>query len=213
MNLCSFLRLTISKLIKADIKHTENKEDITNQVAVKIDAGVYYEVDKAQIDEDITTLEEELARSSKKPYLLGQLIKNPKLASIYLPSDLNLNASQTSIVVGFTPLRAIFRALMIMPVNEAIRKKYTIIVSALLFTVSTILEAAAKSYAIILPSQIILSSALGLTSGTIPTYIAKNYAIKWRGRLVALYQCMVAFRVMYGYITAAIFTRVEGNWR
>lgn len=228
----------MSELIKADIERTEKKEDTTNKVAVEIDAGVYYEVDEARIDEDIATLEEELAASGKKPYILGRLIKNPNLfiwvlavlasvsgflfgidqslisgASIYLPSDLNLNASQTSMVVGFTPLGAIFGALMIMPVNEVIGRKYTIIISALLFTVGAILEAAAMSFAVMLPGRIILGSALGLTSGTVPAYVAENCAIKWRGGLVALYQCMVAFGVMCGYITAAIFAGVEGNWR
>lgn len=229
----------MSELIKADIERPEkNEDDNTDRIAVEIDAGVYYEVNETRIDEDIATLEEELARSGKKPYLLGRLIKNPKLfiwvlavlasisgflfgidqslisgASIYLPSDLNLNASETSMVVGFTPLGAIFGALMIMPVNEAIGRKYTIICSALLFTAGAILEAAAKSFGVLLAGRIILGSALGLTSGTVPAYVAENCAIKWRGGLVSLYQCMVAFGVMCGYITAAIFAGVEGNWR
>jgi sugar porter (SP) family MFS transporter len=229
----------MSQLIKADLDHLEKTgEELTDRIVVEIDAGVYYEVNETQVNEDIATLEEELARSGKKPYVLGRLIKNPNVfiwvlavlasisgflfgvdqslisgASIYLPKDLNLNDSELSMVVGFTPLGAIFGALIIMPVNEAIGRKYAIICSALLFTAGAILEAAAQSFGVLLAGRMILGSALGLMSGTVPAYIAENCAIKWRGGLVTLYQCMVAFGVMCGYVTAAIFDGVKGNWR
>lgn len=227
----------MSKSTNADVEGLE-KDGPTDKIVVEIDAGVHDEVNETQIDEDIAALEEELLRSGKKPYIIGRFLKNPKVfiwilallasvsgflfgidqslisgASIYLPSDLNLNTSQTSMVIGFTPLGAIFGALLIMPVNEAIGRKWTIIFSALLFTIGAIMEAAANSFAVMLPGRIILGAALGLTSGTVPAYVAENCAIKWRGGLVALYQCMVAFGVMCGYVTAAIFAGVQGNWR
>ena len=83
----------------------------------------------------------------------------------------------------------------------------------MLFTVGAILEAAAKSFGVMLAGRMILGAALGLLSGTIPAYISENCAIRWRGGLVTLYQCMVGFGVMCGYIIAAIFDGVKGNWR
>lgn len=207
-------------------------------IYVEIDAGVYHEVNETEINEDIATMEEELVRSGKKGYVLARLLKNPNVfiwvlavlasisgflfgvdqslisgASIYIPSDLNLNSSEMSMVVGFTPLGAIFGAAIIMPVNEAIGRKYAIICSSILFTAGAILEAAAMSFGVLLSGRLILGSALGLVSGTVPAYVAENCAIRWRGGLVTLYQCMVAFGVMCGYIIAAIFAGVEGNWR
>jgi len=229
----------MSEFLKSAADHLEkNGEESTDKIIVEIDAGVYHEVNEAQINEDIATLEEELVRSGKRSYLLGRFIKNPNVfiwilallasisgflfgidqslisgASIYIPSDLNLNDSEMSMVVGFTPLGAIFGALIIMPVNEAIGRKYAIISAAILFTVGAIMEAVAESFGVLLAGRMILGSALGLMSGTVPAYIAENCAIKWRGGLVTLYQCMVAFGVMCGYVTAAIFNGVKGNWR
>ena len=134
-------------------------------------------------------------------------------ASLYIPGDLNLDNSQMSMIVGFTPLGAIFGALLIIPSNEIFGRKWAIITSSLLFTVGAILEAAAKNFAVLLAGRIILGSALGLLSGTVPAYIAELCAVRWRGGLVSLYQCMVAFGVMCGYVIAAIFNGVSGNWR
>ena len=229
----------MSKLIQADLERLEKAGDEpTGRIVIEIDAGVNYEVNETGINEDIATLEEELISSGKKPYILSRLVKTPNVfiwilavlasisgflfgvdqslisgAAIYLPSDINLDTSQMSMVVGFTPLGAMFGALIIMPVNEVIGRKYTIICSAVLFTVGAILEAAAMSFGVLLSGRMILGAALGLMSGTVPAYIAENCAIKWRGGLVTLYQCMVAFGVMCGYVTAAIFAGVKGNWR
>lgn len=215
-----------------------NGEKATENIIVEIDAGVHYEVNETDINIEIDRLEEELRASGKKPYLISRLLKNPNVfiwilallasisgflfgidqslisgASIFLPADMNLSSSHMSMVVGFTPLGAVFGALTIMPVNEAVGRKPSIILAAILFTVGAILEAAAKSFGVLLSGRIILGSALGLMSGTVPAYIAENCAIRWRGGLVSLYQTMVAFGVMCGYVTAAIFAGVEGNWR
>jgi len=228
----------MSESIKSATGHLENEKESIDKIVVEIDAGVYQEVNHTQIDEDIAALEEELVRSGKRSYLLSRFIKNPNVfiwilavlasisgflfgvdqslisgASIYIPSDLNLNDSEMSMVVGFTPLGAIFGALTIMPVNEGIGRKNAIIFASVLFTVGAILEAVAQSFGVLLAGRIILGAALGLMSGTVPAYIAENCAIKWRGGLVTLYQCMVAFGVMCGYVTAAIFNNVKGNWR
>ena len=223
----------------ASYDHLEKDgKESANKVIVEIDAGVYHEVNETQINEDIALLEEELARSGKRSYLLSRFVKKPNVfiwilavlasisgflfgidqslisgASLYIPGDLHLNDSEMSMVVGFTPLGAIFGAAIIMPVNEAIGRKYAIIFSAVLFTAGAILQAAAQSFGVLLAGRVILGSALGLVSGTVPAYIAENCAIKWRGGLVTLYQCMVAFGVMCGYVTAAIFNGVKGNWR
>ncbi|KAJ2980349.1 hypothetical protein NQ176_g2694 [Zarea fungicola] len=229
----------MSEFIKSDICHVEQRNDqATDKIVVEIDAGVYYEVDEARINEEIAKLEEELVSSGKKPYLLSRIIKNPNVfiwvlavlastagflfgvdqslisgASIYLPSDLNLSNSEMDMAVGFTPLGAIFGALTILPVNEVFGRRYAIILSAILFTAGAILQAAAQSFSVLLAGRVVLGVALGLVSGTVPAYVAENCAIRWRGGLVTLYQCMVAFGVMCGYVTAAIFNSVKGNWR
>jgi MFS-type transporter involved in bile tolerance (Atg22 family) len=193
----------MSEMVKSATGHLENEKESIDKIVVEIDGGVYQEVNHTQIDEDIAALEEELVRSGKRSYLLSRFIKNPNVfiwilavlasisgflfgvdqslisgASIYIPFDLNLNDSEMSMVVGFTPLGAIFGALTIMPVNEGIGRKNAIIFASVLFTVGATLEAVAHSFGVLLAGRIILGAALGLMSGTVPAYIAENCAIK-----------------------------------
>ncbi|KAK4526945.1 hypothetical protein GAYE_SCF29G4864 [Galdieria yellowstonensis] len=217
---------------------TQDKAEFEETEAHIIDAGVYFEADDAKFKEELEQLEREVLQSRKKPYFAARFFKEPKKfiwflaslasiggflfgvdqslisgASLYIPSDLHIDSSRMSMIVGFTPLGAIFGALIIMPANDLFGRKYAIVIASILFTVGAILEADAHSFGVLLAGRMILGSALGLLSGTVPAYIAENCAVRWRGGLVSLYQCMVAFGVMCGYIIAAIFDGVSGNWR
>lgn len=213
----------------------QSKEGIRT---VEIDEGKYIEVDDAQISSDLVTLEAELVASKKKPFLASHWLKSPQAfvwylailasaggflfgidqslisgASLYITDDIALTTSELSMVVGFTPLGAMLGALCLMPINDTFGRKGAIIISTVIFTVGAIMEAAAMGYAVLLTGRIILGVALGLLSGTIPAYISENCPVKWRGGLVSLYQVMVGFGVMCGYVVAAIFNSVKGNWR
>ncbi|KAG7805701.1 hypothetical protein KL921_005371 [Ogataea angusta] len=222
---------------KNEIEHFEGDSDSGIRV-IQIDAGKYLEVNDAKIAEGIETLEQELQASGKKPFLSSRWLKRPERfiwylaslasvggllfgvdqslisgAALYLPKDLNLSDPQESMVVGFTPLGAMGGALALMPLNDIFGRKGTIIISSIVFTVGAILEAAAMNFAVMLVGRIVLGLALGILSGTVPAYISENCARKWRGGLVSLYQVMVAFGVMMGYVIAAMFNSVKGNWR
>ena len=136
-------------------EHSTPSEPSENRV-VEIDAGVYFEVKKSEMIEQKEKLEEELIRSGKKPYFASKFFKEPKIfiwilamlssvggflfgcdqslisgASLYIPGDLNLDNSQMSMIVGFTPLGAIFGALLIIPSNEIFGRKWAIRISHL----------------------------------------------------------------------------------
>ncbi|KAH3661426.1 hypothetical protein OGAPHI_006833 [Ogataea philodendri] len=222
---------------KHDVEHVEDEND-NNVCMVQIDAGKYLEVNHTSIAQQIDALDEELLASGKKPFLASRWLKKPDKfiwylaslasvggllfgvdqslisgASLYLPHDLNLDSSQQSMVVGFTPLGAMGGALTLMPLNDIFGRRGTIIISSIVFTVGAIMEAAAQGFAVMLVGRIVLGLALGMLSGTVPAYISENCARKWRGGLVSLYQVMVGFGVMMGYVIAAIFNSVKGNWR
>lgn len=205
---------------------------------VQIDAGEYIEIDDVAIAEDITSLERELEESGKKKFLSARYLKTPKTfiwflatlasvggflfgvdqslisgAALYIPNDIDITESQMSMVVGFTPLGAMFGALILMPTNDLFGRKWAIVISSIIFTVGAILEAIPQTFSVLLAGRLVLGIALGLLSGTVPAYISENCAVRWRGGLVSLYQVMVAFGVSCGYVIAAIFNNVPGNWR
>lgn len=219
-----------------DISFKEDTPQPNNRI--EIDAGIYYDVDELKIENELGELEEELIQQGRKPFLMARIVKDPKFfiwvlgafasiggflfgidqslisgASLYIPDALHITTSEMSMITGFTPLGAIFGALMIIPVNELFGRKYAIVVSAILCNVGTIMEAAAKNFGVLLGGRLILGVSLGILSGTVPAYIAENSNSRWRGGLVSMYQCMVAFGVMCGYFVAAIFHGVKGNWR
>jgi sugar porter (SP) family MFS transporter len=134
-------------------------------------------------------------------------------ANLYMPEALSLNSQQASLVSSAVPLGAVFGSLLISPMNEWVGRKNAILISLLLYTVGGIMEAAAQDYATMLAARLILGGGLGLEGGTVPMYVAEGVQSHLRGRLVSLYQLCIALGEVVGYIIAAIFVSVPGNWR
>ena len=65
----------------------------------------------------------------------------------------------------------------------------------------------------IVAARVILGLGVGLEGGTVPVYVAETVDRKVRGNLVSLYQFNIALGEVLGYAVAAMFLRVEGNWR
>jgi MFS-type transporter involved in bile tolerance (Atg22 family) len=177
----------------------------------QIDVGVFIDVDDVAITEDIAGLDSELEQTGKRKFLAAKFLKRPQSfiwflasfasiggflfgvdqslisgAALYIPLDLNLGKSEMSMIVGFTPLGAMFGALILMPTNDLFGRKWTISISSILFTVGAILEAVAQEFGVLLAGRLVLGVALGLLSGTVPAYISENCAVRWRGGLVSL---------------------------
>ncbi|GJQ08492.1 hypothetical protein GpartN1_g283.t1 [Galdieria partita] len=134
-------------------------------------------------------------------------------AGLYVPHDLNYGSNKESMISGFMPLGGIFGAIMVYPTNELIGRKWSIIGACLLYTVGGILEADAQSWGMLLAGRMILGAGVALEAATVPGYIAECSTKRWRGGLVSLYQVMIMLGLLFGYIDAAIFVDVSGNWR
>jgi len=65
----------------------------------------------------------------------------------------------------------------------------------------------------LLAGRMILGAGVALEAATVPGYIAECSTKRWRGGLVSLYQVMIMLGLLFGYIDAAIFVDVSGNWR
>jgi len=65
----------------------------------------------------------------------------------------------------------------------------------------------------IVASRVILGIGVGLEGGTVPVYVAETVERRMRGNLVSLYQFAIALGEVLGYVVAAIFLNVKGNWR
>ncbi|KAK2589829.1 fructose symporter [Conoideocrella luteorostrata] len=134
-------------------------------------------------------------------------------ANLYLPKDLGLEPRQNSLVNSGMPLGAVGGALILSPANEYLGRKGAIYVSLFLYTVGAALEAGAINFGMIVAARVILGLGVGLEGGTVPVYVAETVERRIRGNLVSLYQLMIALGEVLGYAVAAMFLKVEGNWR
>ncbi|KAH6971666.1 hypothetical protein BKA56DRAFT_495042 [Ilyonectria sp. MPI-CAGE-AT-0026] len=134
-------------------------------------------------------------------------------ANLYLPRDLDLTTRQNSLVNSGMPLGAVGGALLLSPTNEYFGRKWAIIISIILYTIGAALEAGSMNFGMIVSSRVILGLGVGLEGGTVPVYVAETVERRIRGNLVSLYQFNIALGEVFGYVVAAIFLKVPGNWR
>lgn len=134
-------------------------------------------------------------------------------ANLFLPVDLGLTAQQNSLVNSGMPLGAVGGAILLSPSNEYLGRRWSILLSCVLYTVGAALEAASQSFGMIVASRVILGIGVGLEGGTVPVYVAETVERRLRGNMVSLYQFNIALGEVLGYAVAAIFLKVPGNWR
>ncbi|KAK8073275.1 MFS sugar transporter [Apiospora phragmitis] len=134
-------------------------------------------------------------------------------ANLYLPKDLGLDTRQNSLVNSGMPLGAVGGALLLGPCNEWFGRRWSIIISCILYTIGAAVEAGSINFGMIVASRVILGLGVGLEGGTVPVYVAETVERRVRGNLVSLYQFNIALGEVLGYAVAAMFLHVPGNWR
>ncbi|KAF2085532.1 MFS sugar transporter-like protein [Saccharata proteae CBS 121410] len=134
-------------------------------------------------------------------------------ANLFLPKDLGLSTQQNSLVNSGMPLGAVLGAILLSPFNEYCGRKWSIIISCIFYTVGAALEAGSINYGMIIAARVILGVGVGLEGGTVPVYVAETVERRLRGNMVSLYQFNIALGEVFGYVVAAIFLKVPGNWR
>ena len=135
-------------------------------------------------------------------------------ANLFLPGDLGLTVQQNSLVNSGMPLGAVGGALILAPCNEYFGRRWSIIISCILYTIGGALEAGSINYGMIIAARVILGLGVGLEGGTVPVYVAETVERRLRGNMVSLYQFNIALGEVLGYAVAAMFISVRpGNWR
>jgi len=134
-------------------------------------------------------------------------------ANLYLPKDLGLTVRQNSLVNSAMPLGAVGGAILLSPANEIFGRRMAIIISTVLYTVGAAICAGSINFGMIVAARVILGIGVGLEGGTVPVYVAETVERRMRGNLVSLYQFNIALGEVLGYVVAAIFLHVKGNWR
>jgi Na+/melibiose symporter-like transporter len=134
-------------------------------------------------------------------------------ANLFMPGALGLSTQQVGMVNSSMPLGAVAGACLLIPANEYLGRRGAIILSTILYTIGAALEAGAISYPMMIMGRLILGFGVGIETGTVPVYVAESVERQFRGNLVSLYQFNIALGEVFGFVVAAIFFKVKGNWR
>ncbi|HWD00864.1 MAG TPA: MFS transporter [Amycolatopsis sp.] len=97
-------------------------------------------------------------------------------------------------------------------INEKLGRRRTIMIAAAIVIVGTIAASVSLTFALLTISRLVIGVGIGLSSSTVPTYLAELAPARLRGAMGALNQIfivlgiLIAFLVSYGLGSS-------GNWR
>ena len=107
-------------------------------------------------------------------------------------------------------------------ISDRLGRKKLLILSALLFALSSILTGWAHSFATFITWRMLGGVAIGIASNVSPTYIAEVSPAKWRGRLVSLNQLTIVVGILAAQVVNWLIARqvpagatpeqIAGSW-
>lgn len=125
-------------------------------------------------------------------------------ALLYIATDLHLSSAQQSIVVSCLLIGAAFGATFGGRITDAIGRRRTIHLAAVLFIVGTLGSAVATGLPMLIGFRVVLGLAVGGVSSVVPIYIGEIAPVQRRGRLVDQNEIMIVF----GQLAASIINAV-----
>lgn len=133
-------------------------------------------------------------------------------ALLYISSSFGLDAGGQQIVVSVLLLGAILGVVASGTILDKIGRKRTLVLLAAVFAVGAIASSLAPDFGILVAARFVLGVAVGASSNAVPVYIAEISPAAIRGRLVAMYQLMVAVGIAVSYLVAFLLSSGQ-HWR
>jgi sugar porter (SP) family MFS transporter len=145
-------------------------------------------------------------------FVLGYELAVISGALLFLRHDFSLTAFEQGALVSAVPLGAMAGGLVVGRVADALGRRATLILVAVLFIAATVLATTASSYGVLLAARGLSGVAAGAGSSTVPVYLSEIAPPERRGRLVTLNQLMITIGIVAAYCVGLIFSG-SGSWR
>jgi sugar porter (SP) family MFS transporter len=133
-------------------------------------------------------------------------------ALIFIKRDFSLTTIAEEIVVSGVLLGATIGAIIGGRLADRFGRRRILLVTATIFGVGALASALSPSPAILIISRIALGVAIGLSSTTVPVYLAEVSPPDARGWIVSLFQLAVTAGIVSAYLVDYAFASV-GGWR
>ena len=120
----------------------------------------------------------------------------PFLQQYWGLSDADLEWVTTTVLIG-----AVLGAVTSGRLCDALGRKKSIIINAVIFAVGALGCAFAANVTVLIAMRIVIGIAIGITSYVVPMYIAEISPARRRGALVTLNQLMITIGILVSYVT------------
>jgi len=121
-------------------------------------------------------------------------------ALLFITPEMHLSPLQSGMVTSSLLIGGMIGALGCGRVTDRFGRRFTVLVSAVLFGLGAILAAAAPNFALILIARVIMGLAVGAASVTVPVYLSEIAPARSRGGLSGLNQLMISIGILVAYL-------------
>ncbi len=134
-------------------------------------------------------------------------------ALLFLKNDFGgLSSFQQELVTSLLLVGAVIGALAAGRVSDWIGRRFTVLITAVVFIVGVLLAAFTPTYPVLLVARIIIGLAVGSASMIVPLYIGEIVPPRVRGGLVSLNQLAITVGILSSYLIDYGLSGT-GNWR
>ncbi|CAN1160966.1 Probable polyol transporter 4 [Linum perenne] len=201
-----------------DLGHNKNKyKRMDSEVVVADD-----------FDEASDHLRQQLRNSKTRKYvlacavfaslnsvLLGYDVGVMSGAIIFIQEDLHITEVQEEILVGILSIVSLFGSLAGGRTSDAIGRKWTMALAALVFQSGAVVMTLAPSFLILMIGRFLAGIGIGLGVMIAPVYIAEISPTVARGSLTSFPEIFINFGILLGYVSNYAFSglSVHISWR
>ncbi|MFF9184550.1 MULTISPECIES: sugar porter family MFS transporter [Streptomyces] len=133
-------------------------------------------------------------------------------ALLYLREDLHLSSQGQEVVVSVILVGAMIGALISGRLAGRLGRRRVVLWVAVIFAVGALGAATAPNTGALIAARLVLGLAVGGASNMVPVYIAEVAPPAVRGRLMVLFQLMVAIGQLIAYLASWLLAG-SGGWR
>ncbi len=133
----------------------------------------------------------------------------------FLERSWDLSTQQQEWIVTALLIGAVAGAMSSGRLTDIFGRKKIIIITSIIFAVGSLLAGASPTMGYLAASRVILGIAIGISSFTVPMYIAEISPTKIRGALVSSFQLMITIGILASYFSDQAFANEADpfSWR
>ncbi|XP_062096615.1 probable polyol transporter 4 [Humulus lupulus] len=153
--------------------------------------------------------------ASLNSVLLGYDVGVMSGAIIFIQEDLKISEVQEEVLVGILSIISLLGSLAGGKTSDAIGRKWTIGLAAIVFQTGAAIMALSPSFAVLMVGRLLAGIGIGFGVMIAPVYIAEIAPTVARGSLTSFPEIFVNFGILLGYVSNYAFSGLPAhiNWR